>query len=363
MDYRLPGLDGVQATAAVLAASPGVAVVALTASANEREVQALLAAGATACLTKDRELDEIVEAILAGGGAVRLDAENTAIVLDSTADFPDAADHFPNWRVVPLYVLFGDESYRDGVDLTAAEFYERLRDARGAADDVPADARRLPRLLPRSSPPTSGSSRSTSPPSSPARTRARRPRPRELGDGRVRTIDSETASASITMLALAIQRRLERGTSDEEVDGLVDRYRRERGSALHRRHARVPRPRRPDRPRPRLRRDADERQADPLDRRRRGGAREARARQPQGVPGVRRRARDGDRATSPACGSGSRTPPRRSGRRRSRSSSATGGRRRRSSRSPSSAPSSARTQARGRSASSGSRTIPEGAHQ
>jgi DegV family protein with EDD domain len=51
----------------------------------------------------------------------------------------------------------------------------------------------------------------------------------ELGDGRVRAIDTETASASIAMLALAIQRRLERGPSDEEVDALVERYRRERG--------------------------------------------------------------------------------------------------------------------------------------
>jgi two-component system response regulator DesR len=64
MDYRLPGLDGVQATAAVVEAVPGLAVVALTASANEREREALLDAGARACLTKDRELDEIVDAIL-----------------------------------------------------------------------------------------------------------------------------------------------------------------------------------------------------------------------------------------------------------------------------------------------------------
>jgi DNA-binding NarL/FixJ family response regulator len=63
MDYRLPGLDGVQATAAVLEACPGVAVVCLTASANAREVEALFAAGAAACLTKDQELDEIVDAI------------------------------------------------------------------------------------------------------------------------------------------------------------------------------------------------------------------------------------------------------------------------------------------------------------
>jgi DNA-binding NarL/FixJ family response regulator len=63
MDYRLPGLDGVQATRAVLQAAPGVAVVCLTASANFREVDALYEAGAVACLSKDQELDEIIGAI------------------------------------------------------------------------------------------------------------------------------------------------------------------------------------------------------------------------------------------------------------------------------------------------------------
>ena len=63
MDYRLPGLDGVQATRAVREACPDVAVVCLTASANLREIDALYAAGAVACLTKDQELDEIVAAI------------------------------------------------------------------------------------------------------------------------------------------------------------------------------------------------------------------------------------------------------------------------------------------------------------
>ncbi len=63
MDYRLPALDGVQATTRLRAAQPGVAVVALTASANEGEREALVAAGAVACLTKDQELEEIVAAI------------------------------------------------------------------------------------------------------------------------------------------------------------------------------------------------------------------------------------------------------------------------------------------------------------
>ena len=63
MDYRLPGMDGVQATSAVRASHPDVAVVCLTASANAREIEALYEAGATACLTKDQELETIIETI------------------------------------------------------------------------------------------------------------------------------------------------------------------------------------------------------------------------------------------------------------------------------------------------------------
>ena len=63
MDYRLPGLDGIEATRELKRACPEVAVVALTASANREEMEALKEAGAVACLTKDQELEEIVEAI------------------------------------------------------------------------------------------------------------------------------------------------------------------------------------------------------------------------------------------------------------------------------------------------------------
>ena len=63
MDYRLPGLDGVQATTALRLACPQVAVVCLTAEVTEREREALASAGAAECLTKDQELDEIVAAI------------------------------------------------------------------------------------------------------------------------------------------------------------------------------------------------------------------------------------------------------------------------------------------------------------
>ena len=71
VDYRLPGLDGVETTAGLRHACPDAAVVVLTASAETGEVQALLEAGAIACLTKDRSLDEIIGAIreAAGRGA------------------------------------------------------------------------------------------------------------------------------------------------------------------------------------------------------------------------------------------------------------------------------------------------------
>jgi DegV family protein with EDD domain len=159
---------------------------------------------------------------------VNLTRANTAIVLDSTADLPDAADRFPNWRVVPLYVLFGDESLRDGVDIDAGEFYRRLRETSvfpTTSQPTPADFLACYRELGayerilslHVSARVSGTFASAELAAA------------ELGHDRVRAIDTETASASIAMLALAIQRRLERGTSDEEIDALVDHYRRERG--------------------------------------------------------------------------------------------------------------------------------------
>ena len=60
---------------------------------------------------------------------MNLTRENTAIVLDSTADLPDAQIRHPNMRVVPLYVRFGERSFRDYVELDPHGFYERLRGA------------------------------------------------------------------------------------------------------------------------------------------------------------------------------------------------------------------------------------------
>ena len=70
IDYRLPDLDGVQATKAVRDAAPGAAVVCLTASVTAGEREALREAGAAACLSKDQELEAIVAAIHEAAGRV-----------------------------------------------------------------------------------------------------------------------------------------------------------------------------------------------------------------------------------------------------------------------------------------------------
>ena len=55
-----------------------------------------------------------------------LTPENTAIVLDSTCDAPEGFLDRPGLYMVPLKVHFGDQMYRDGIDMTSAEFFARL---------------------------------------------------------------------------------------------------------------------------------------------------------------------------------------------------------------------------------------------
>ena len=50
----------------------------------------------------------------------------TVIVTDSTCDIEKSILDQMNVEMVPLTVLFGDESYRDGIDLTKKEFFEKL---------------------------------------------------------------------------------------------------------------------------------------------------------------------------------------------------------------------------------------------
>ena len=63
MDYRMPGLNGADATRAVLAAAPETKVVCLTASVSSEEVDEVFMAGAVMCVTKDEEFDRLVRVV------------------------------------------------------------------------------------------------------------------------------------------------------------------------------------------------------------------------------------------------------------------------------------------------------------
>jgi hypothetical protein len=160
---------------------------------------------------------------LPGGrqAGVRLTAENTAIVLDSTADLPHPEREHPNWRMVPLVVRFGEEQFEDWVGIEPGEFYRRLRDGgphpRTAAPAPGAYLRMFGQLgeyehivvLPVSSR-VSGSVQA-------ARIAADDP----LAGGRVTVLDGHTVSVGTGMLADGVQRLLEAGTTIEEVTGWV----------------------------------------------------------------------------------------------------------------------------------------------
>lgn len=62
-------------------------------------------------------------------GTLRLERpkHQVKVITDSTADLPPDLARGHDILVVPLSILFGEESYRDGLDITAREFYQKLQ--------------------------------------------------------------------------------------------------------------------------------------------------------------------------------------------------------------------------------------------
>ncbi len=156
--------------------------------------------------------------------ARRLDAGSTALLTDSGVDLP-AALRPPNWRVVPLTIVFGDEALRDGIDLDAAAFYRRLT----AADRLPTTAQPSVEDLAAAmrvalerhdsvvalhlSEKLSGTAE------------AARAAARAVGEERVMVLESGAASLALALLCLRVQARLEAGTTAGELAAAVEALR------------------------------------------------------------------------------------------------------------------------------------------
>lgn len=157
----------------------------------------------------------------------RLDRSNTAIVTDSTADLPDEVIADPNLTMVPLKLHFGDETFRDWIDIRPAEFYARLRVAdrlpttsQPSAGEFQIEYRRLRErydhifsihLSDRLSGTISSANLA-----------------RE-GFAGITVVDSEMASLAVGLLVYRLLGLLDRGTTREEFLQYIDRYRRTAG--------------------------------------------------------------------------------------------------------------------------------------
>ena len=62
------------------------------------------------------------------------------IITDSTCEAPDALLKHPAVSVLPLSVVFGQTSLRDGIDITREQFWQRLP----AADPLPTTSQATP---------------------------------------------------------------------------------------------------------------------------------------------------------------------------------------------------------------------------
>jgi DegV family protein with EDD domain len=161
---------------------------------------------------------------------MNLTSANTAIVLDSTSDYPEAEarERFPNLRVVPLHVLFEGEDILDHVGISGHDFYERLK----LAPALPTTSQPTPGEFLRAYEDLAGYDRIYSLHLSRKLSGTYQSAIQAAGVAgadRIRLVDTETASLAVGMLTLAIERRLERGTSDAELEELIDRFKRDNG--------------------------------------------------------------------------------------------------------------------------------------
>jgi DegV family protein with EDD domain len=148
--------------------------------------------------------------------------DRVAIVTDSTSDLgPLAAEN--GIEVVPLTIRFGNEEFRDGVDLTESQFYQRLD--RSATTPITAQpspalfATTFSRLL------GAGASRIVSlhlPSTLSGTINAATIAAREVDPARITVVDTRTATAGLGMLALDAARRAKAGESAESIVAAIE---------------------------------------------------------------------------------------------------------------------------------------------
>jgi DegV family protein with EDD domain len=146
------------------------------------------------------------------------------ILTDSTCDLPSELVARLGLQVVPLYVLFGTESFRDGVTLSNADFFRKLTSSPhhpGTSQPTPEDFLQIYRRIPgpifsmHLASSLSGTCSSAS------------QAVRLMGEegARVRVWDSESVTAALGLLAMAAWEAAEEGQDLEGIETHVRQVR------------------------------------------------------------------------------------------------------------------------------------------
>jgi DNA-binding NarL/FixJ family response regulator len=102
IDIRMPGTDGLAATARITGALPATRVVVLTSFDLDEYVFAALRAGAVGFLLKDAAPERVIDAVrVVAGGAALLDPAVTGRLIGRFAQAPGALDATPLDRLTP----------------------------------------------------------------------------------------------------------------------------------------------------------------------------------------------------------------------------------------------------------------------
>jgi DNA-binding NarL/FixJ family response regulator len=108
MDLEMPVLDGIEATRAIVATAPDVAVLVLTSFSDRRRITGALDAGAVGYLLKDASADEVVRGIrTAAEGGSPLDPRAARSLLDAKSAPDPLAGVSPREREVLGLLLDG----------------------------------------------------------------------------------------------------------------------------------------------------------------------------------------------------------------------------------------------------------------
>jgi DegV family protein with EDD domain len=146
-----------------------------------------------------------------------------AIVTDSTSDIEPARAKELGLDVVPLFVLWGEKSYRDYVDLSRAEFYERLK----SEPVLPTTSQPTAQMFEEAFAPHAAAgdeilciviSSKLSGTINAARAAAQR-----FPDANIRIVDSETAAGGLGMMVFHARDLALQGKSIDEILAAIER--------------------------------------------------------------------------------------------------------------------------------------------